>query len=111
MLRSVGVRRAVAHSLADRPQAQVARVIAQARARTDVRDLAGWVVSALRELPDAPAEAPPPAQVSPAPILFHPGLSGYERQIWLSRFRAAEPADRQAILDRFFTEFGHVAPS
>ncbi|MBX0328781.1 hypothetical protein K2Z83_13970, partial [Oscillochloris sp. ZM17-4] len=104
-------RRSVAAGLADRPASQVARVIAQARARTDVRDLAGWVVAALRDLPDESPPESPPTRVSSSPILFHPGLSGRERQIWLNRFRAADPADRQAILDRFFTEFGHVPAS
>jgi hypothetical protein len=107
LLHAVGVRRSVAAGLADRPADVVARVIAQARVRPDVRDLAGWVVAALRDLP---AETPPdlpPARVSPSPILFHPDITGRERQIWLGRFRAADLADRQAILDRFFQEFGH----
>jgi hypothetical protein len=39
--------------------AQVARVIAQAWAQRGVRDIAGWVVSALRALPADEPAAPP----------------------------------------------------
>jgi hypothetical protein len=69
-----------------------------------VRDLAAWVVSALRELPaveEAPLAAP---RVSEREILFHPDLSGRERQQWLARFRRADPADRASVLARFHTE-------
>ncbi|NTV99944.1 MAG: hypothetical protein HGA19_01425 [Oscillochloris sp.] len=108
LLQEIGVRRSVATSLADREPSQVSRLIAQARARLDVRDIAAWVVAALRDLPDEPIALPPaPVRVSEGPILFHSGISGYQRQIWLSRFRAALPGDRQAILDRFIQEVGH----
>jgi hypothetical protein len=100
------VRADVAVTLATRPRAQIQRVIAQGRAQPGVRDLAAWVVSALRALP---AEAAAPPHISDRAILFHPGISGYQRQIWLGRFRAAEPADRQAILDRFLHEVAHAA--
>jgi hypothetical protein len=99
-LRTFGVRADVAALLADRPLAQVERIIAQAQARQDIRDRAGWVVAALRMLPASEPPAPP-APVNESAILFHPTISGYERQQWLGRFRRAEPADRPEILKRF----------
>lgn len=104
LLRGVGVRADVAARLADRPAAQVEQVIAQARARKGIRDLAGWIVSALRALPAAEELAPPPPKVSETAILLHPRLSGYERQRWLMRFRKADPVERPAILARFHAE-------
>jgi hypothetical protein len=100
-LSALGVRGDVARTLADRPPAQVARVIAQAQARPDVRDRAAWVVSALRALPpdDAPPALLPP--VSLTPILNHPTLTPQERMLWVRRFRSADPADRPAVLARF----------
>lgn len=108
LLRGVGVRADVATAFSDRDPAQVERVIAQARARSGVRDLAAWVVSALRALPATAEVAPPPPKVSENAILFHPSLSGYERQRWLARFRRAEPADRPAVLARMSSE--HPTP-
>lgn len=104
LLCGIGVRADVAASLAGRDPAQIVHLIAQARARTGVRDLAGWVVSALRALPPTEAATPPPPKVSDLPILSHPGLSHAERQRWLMRFRNAEPAERPDILARLHTE-------
>jgi hypothetical protein len=108
-LLAVGVRQDVARQLADRPAAQVTRVIAQARARQNVKDVAGWVVSALRALPaEEPALAAPPPKVSDLAILLHQGLTNHERMRWLTRFRNADLADRPAVLARFHAE--HPAP-
>lgn len=104
LLRAIGVRADVANTFAERPVEQIARVIAQARARQGVRDLAGWVVSALRALPAVEELAPPPPKVTETAILFHPGITGYERMVWLNRFRKADPADRPAVLARFLAE-------
>ncbi|MBX0328233.1 hypothetical protein K2Z83_11150 [Oscillochloris sp. ZM17-4] len=94
----------MAASLADRQAVQVARVIAQARARADVRDLAGWVVAALRDLPDG-IETPPERPLSALPIHAHPDLSDEQRDRWIRRFRAAPtPAEQRAILDRLTQE-------
>ena len=98
----VGVRRSVAASLADRPVAQVSRVITQARTRTDVRDLAGWIVSVLRDLPAteeplAPLE--PEKPLSAMPIYKYPNLTDEQRDRWIWRFRAATtPAAQRAVL-------------
>lgn len=106
-LLALGVRRDVAQALGGRPLAQVDRVIAQARARPGVRDLAAWVVAALRALPaDEPAAPPPLPRVSDLAILTHPGLSNAERTRWLTRFRNADPAERPAVLMRFHAEAG-----
>lgn len=102
LLCTAGVRADVAAQLADRDPGQIQRIIAQARARAGIRDVAAWVVSALRALPAA--ETAPPPKVSEKAILFHPQLSGYERQRWLTRFRTADPADRPAVLARFLAE-------
>lgn len=111
-LRAAGVRQDVARTLRDRPAAQVARVIAQARARPGVRDLAAWVVSALRALPpEEPVANERPPRLSDLPILLHPGLTGAQRQRWLTRFRTADPADRPAILARFRAEHPLEAPA
>jgi hypothetical protein len=105
LLRGIGVRADVARTLADRDPAQVARVIAQARARHGVRDLAAWVVAALRALPTSEVQAPVQGpKVSDLAILTHPHLTNAERQRWLGRFRAAEPAERADVLARFTTE-------
>lgn len=104
-LLQLGARRDVAQTLADRPLTQVERVIAQARARPGVRDVAGWVVSALRALPaQEPTAVAPPPKVSDLAILAHPGLSNHERTRWLTRFRNADPAERPAVLARFHAE-------
>lgn len=99
LLREIGVRADVAAQLADRSPDQIRAVLAQARGRQDVRSVAAWVVSALRALPAVAAAAPP--RVSEKAILFHPQLSGYDRQRWLALFRAADPADRASVLARF----------
>ena len=105
LLRGIGVRADVAAQLDAHPPEQVARLINQAHNRPDVRDTAAWVVSALRTLPiDAVSTVPPPPKVSEAAILFHPNLSGFDRQRWLNRFRNADPADRPAIMVRFHAE-------
>lgn len=104
LLRSLGVRSDVAARLASHPVARVEALIAEARGRTNIHSLAGWVVSALRALPAADELAPPPPKVSEKAILYHRGISGYERQRWLTRFRKADPADRPAILARFLAE-------
>lgn len=109
LLLSIGVRRSVVQELAAQPVDRIKKIIAEARAREDVRNLAAWVVSALRELPEEPAEAPPPPRVSDKEILLHPELRPRERQIWLQRFRAADPADRHAVLVRFRQEVDHAA--
>ena len=93
-LLALGVRRDVAYALGERPVAQVERVITQARTKSGVRDLAGWVVAALRNLPAEEPAAPPPPKVSDLAILAHPGLTNAERERWLRRFRTADPADR-----------------
>lgn len=104
-LRALGVRPEVALTLAGRPLAQVERVIGQARARGGVRDLAAWVVSALRALPsEEPRPGSPSPKVSDLAILTHQGLSNQERVRWLARFRGADPADRPALLARFAAE-------
>jgi hypothetical protein len=105
LLRSVGVRADTARQLAHHAPAQIARIIAQARGREGVRDVAGWVVSALRALPldDLDQSAPPP-KVSDLAILLHTGLSNSERMRWLTRFRAADLVERPAVLARFHTE-------
>lgn len=114
-LLAVGVRRDVARQFIERPLTQVARVIGQARARQGVRDIAGWVVSALRALPEGePEPAAPPPKVSDLAILTHPGLTNHERMRWLTRFRNADPADRAAVLTRFHAEHPdteHTLPS
>jgi hypothetical protein len=107
-LRALGVRTDTIRQLADRPAAQVMRVIEQARTQTGVRNIAAWVVSALRALP-VDVVAPAPRHISDTPIVLHQGISGRERQIWLARFRAADLADRQSILDHFLQEFAHVS--
>lgn len=102
-LLAIGVRRDVAAGLAERPLGQTERVIAEGRARPEVRSLAAWVVSALRALPaEAPAAAPP--KVSDLAILTHPDLSNGERTRWLNRFRSADPTDRPGVLARFHAE-------
>jgi hypothetical protein len=105
ILLAAGVRRSVAMSLADRPVAQITRVIAQARARADVRDLAAWVVSALRDLPATDAPLEPERPLSALPIYQHPGLSDEQRDRWIYRFRAVTtPAEQRAILARLEQE-------
>lgn len=108
MLRSIGVRADVATQLADRPAEQVARVIAQARQRPGVRDLAAWVVSSLRAQPKDDADNPdeaPDRPVSAHPIYFHPGLDADQRSNWLMRFRRAQtPYEQRAILARLERE-------
>jgi hypothetical protein len=104
LLRGIGVRADVAARLDAHPPEQITQLIGQARNRPEVRDVAAWVVSALRVLPiDVVAPAPPP-KVSEATILFHPTISGFDRMRWLNRFRNAESADRPAILARFHAE-------
>jgi hypothetical protein len=106
LLREIGVRRSVREGLSHHSGEQVARAISQARARGDVRDLAGWVVSALRELPpveDGPAV--PDRPLSALPIYTHPGLSDEQRDRWIRRFRAAlSPYDQRAVLARLEQE-------
>jgi hypothetical protein len=105
LLLAVGVRRSVALRLAERPVAQVTRVIAQARARADVRDLAAWVVSALRDLPAVDVPLEPEKPLSALPIYQHPGLTDAQRDRWIYRFRAvATPAEQRAILARLAQE-------
>jgi hypothetical protein len=106
-LRSLGVRADIARQLGERPTEQVARVIAQARARQGIRDLPAWVVSALRALPadEIPADPADDRLVSARPIYFHPGLDCDQRSDWLMRFRAARtPADQRAVLARLERE-------
>jgi hypothetical protein len=104
-LSQLGVRRDVIQTLADRPLAQVERVIAQARRCQGVRDIAAWVVGALRALPaEEPAAPPPPPKVSDLAILIHRGLTNAERTRWLTRFRNADLIDRPAVLSRFLQE-------
>jgi hypothetical protein len=107
MLCSIGVRADVATRLATRPTEQVARVIAQARARQGVRDVAGWVVSALRALPETDVRQPDTVErpPSPLPIYTHPGLSDEQRDRWIRRFRATpSPYEQRAILARLEQE-------
>ena len=99
-LRAMGIRADVASSLADRPLTQIEQVIAQAHTRKDIRDRAGWVVATLRMLP-ADAVRSPQEEAYDDDILFHPTISGYDRQVWLRRFRQADPARRPEILRRF----------
>lgn len=104
-LLGIGVRREVARALADRPAALVAQVIAQTTARPGVRDRAAWVVSALRALPDAPADAPALPPPSPMPIYTHPALADEQRDRWIRRFHAATgPAEKRAVLARMAQE-------
>ncbi|NTW97844.1 MAG: hypothetical protein HGB28_04765, partial [Oscillochloris sp.] len=105
LLLAAGVRHSVAISLAARPVAQVTRVIAQARARADVRDLAAWVVSALRDLPAVDAPQAPERRLSALPIYQHPDLTDEQRDRWIYRFRAVTtPAEQRAILARLAQE-------
>jgi hypothetical protein len=53
LLRAIGVRADVAATFAERAVDQTQDVIAKARTQPGVRDLAAWVVSALRALPAA----------------------------------------------------------
>ncbi len=107
-LRGIGVRRDTARTLASHPLAQVERVIAQARARGSVRDLAAWVVSALRALPTegeieelAASEQP----VSPMVIYLHPALTDEARYYWVRRYHAAlTPSEKRAVLARLDQE-------
>jgi len=107
LLREIGVRRSVSERMGVRPQEQIAQVIAQARARGDVRDLAGWVVSALRELPEVQPVGPPRPKASDRTILVHPELTHAERSRWLTRFRNADAIERLAVLERFNKEHPH----
>jgi hypothetical protein len=76
-------------------------VITQARARSDVRDLAAWVVSTLRDLPETDVKVEPEQLLSAKPIYFHPNLTSDERSDWLMRFRrATTAAEQRAILAR-----------
>jgi hypothetical protein len=105
LLQAVGVRRSVAASLEAHPTAQVTRVIAEAQARSDVRNLAAWVVSALRDLPLIEEPPVPMRPLSALPIHMHPGLSDEQRDRWIYRFRAATtPIEQRAILDRLEQE-------
>ncbi|MBX0329911.1 hypothetical protein K2Z83_19790 [Oscillochloris sp. ZM17-4] len=105
LLLAVGVRRSVAQRLADRPVAQVTRVIAQSRARTDVRDLPAWVVSALRDLPATDVPMEPEQLLSALPIYQHSGLTDEQRDRWIYRFRAVHTAaEQRAILARLAQE-------
>ncbi len=111
LLQASGVRRSVAASLGDRPAALVAHVIAQARARAEVRDLAGWVVAALRDLPDDAAPAPPAPPLSALPIHTHPDLTDEQRDRWIYRFRAAPtPVAQRAILEQLAQEHPLAGP-
>jgi hypothetical protein len=107
MLAAIGVRRSVAGQLATRDAGQIARVITLARARPDVRDLAAWVVSALRDLPEAeglprPSDERPPSVM---PIYTHPSLTDEQRDRWIRRFRAApSPYEQHALLTRLHQE-------
>ena len=101
LLRSLGVRTDVAAKFSDRPVEQIKDVIAQARARQDVRNIAAWVVSVLRTLPATEEIAPVTDGPSSLPILLHEDISGYDRMRWMELFRSTPPADRQAVLDRF----------
>lgn len=111
LLRAAGVRADTACQLAHHSPTQIGRLIAQARARPGVRDVAGWVVSALRALPPEPVEQAAPPKVSDLAILTHPGLTNSERTRWLNRFRAAELSDRPAVLARFHTEHPPEPPA
>lgn len=51
-LREIGVRPQIIAELADQPLSIVDAAIADARSRPDVRDLAGWVVSTIRDVRD-----------------------------------------------------------
>jgi hypothetical protein len=107
LLREIGVRRSVRGQFAARPSEQVARVIRQARGRGDVRDLAAWVVSALRDLPEAAGDSPAADErpLSALPIHTHPGLSDEQRDRWIRRFRAApSPYEQRALLARLEQE-------
>lgn len=108
LLKGIGIRADVAVELADHAPDQIRRLIAQVHSRPAVRDTAAWVVGALRVLPlaDEPAAAPP--KVSDRPIVMHPGISGLERQRWLTRFRNAEPTERPEILARFLREHPQI---
>lgn len=107
LLQTLGVRTDIVRQLADRPVTQVARVIGLARARSDVRDRAAWVVSALRALPADEPETPPADDRphSAKPIHTHPGLSDEQRDRWIKRFRAApSPEEQRAVLTRLEQE-------
>jgi hypothetical protein len=113
LLQQLHVNARVADELADAPAPLVRQAIDQARATPGVRDQARWVVGVLRDWkargwPTVQPEPVKPVRVSDTPILLHPGVSPRVRQIWLNRFRAADPGERQAILDRFFQEAVHA---
>ncbi len=109
LLRSIGVRTDIAAQLAAHTHTQVSRVITQARARAGIRDLAAWVVSALRTLPlDDIAEDPSASDehVSVYPIHMHPNLTADERSCWLLRFRrATTPTEQRAVIARLEKEY------
>lgn len=105
LLLSIGVRRNIAISLGERPTEQVLRVISQARNISKVRDLAGWTVSALRDIPVDVVEPEPLKAPSIYPIYMHPGLTSDQRSDWILRFRAVSiPYQQRATLDRMFKE-------
>ncbi|NNJ13065.1 hypothetical protein EKD04_022320 [Chloroflexales bacterium ZM16-3] len=105
LLLAIGVRRSVALRFAEHPVAQVTQVIAQARARADVRDLPAWVVSALRDLPATDTPLEPEPLLSALPIYQHPSLTDEQRDRWIYRFRAVHTAaEQRAILARLAQE-------
>jgi hypothetical protein len=105
LLREIGVRADVAATLATRSTAQISRTIDQARARRGVRDLAGWVVSTLRAFPDTPPDPVDNRPISVVVVHRYPGLTDEQRDLWITRFHAAEtPAAKRAVVARLERE-------
>lgn len=106
-LRTFGVRVDTARQLADRPVSQVERVIELARARSDIRDRAAWVVSALRALPAHEPEADVTEDRPPSVVIIHryPSLTDQQRDRWIRKFHAAvTPAEKRAVIARLEQE-------
>jgi hypothetical protein len=100
MLRAIRVRSSSIATLRHLPPAQVAAVIAAARARSDVRDLASWVVSALRDTrtPDSEDAAALDLALAARQELTHdapprrsPPEPGPPAGLKIARARAAHP--------------------
>jgi hypothetical protein len=100
-LQAINVKPAQIVELAHMPLATVAAVIADGRARSGIRDLAGWVVSLLRTHRDYGWKITPPA---PAPD------SPEARQAAFVRYAADQGAEQQAAPSDSERWFDHPPP-